>query len=612
LIRPSRKALVCLAALAGLGAASSAREREAGGQEAAAAAVPQDGTDVLVRALRDELERSMTRLSLPQMPRPYYLAYSVLDYDETVVGASFGALITRDREKGRLLRVSVRVGGPELDNTNLFGGFKTFDRPVQLPLEDDYGAIRRRVWLATDDAYKDAVEALEKKRAALSTQAVSSDSAGDFSTATPAHVVVAKHPAAFDWRSAEKLVRDTSALYREYPEIQSGTAVLALASKRRLFVSSEGALVDEPTTLVRFDAVGRAQAEDGMRLERLVSYNARLISGMPDSAVLSQAIHASAADLVQGRLAPAVEDYAGPVLFEPRAATQLLRALIAEQFSGTPAPRGGDARMMQAAQGLESDLASRVGQRVLPAGFSVVDDPRHSEIGGSPALGFFRADDEGVLARAVQLVTDGMLRGLLMSREPRRGFLESNGHGRAGLSGPARGRPANLVFTTMRGLGTDALKRRLVSEVRAAGLTYGIVVRALEEPDLDGDGTPSWMRDRDSLPLPVALFKVGLDGRERPLRGGTLGGIELRTLKTIVAAGREPSVLSYFASSAGGVHAGPLSGARMMIWGIPTSIAAPALLFPDVDVRRIQAPQERPPLLARPKMGPGGPATKLP
>jgi len=593
--------LVLVAASARPAVAADAAKAPRAPEAPRGAVADPDAQSTLVRALGDELARSMSELALPGMPRPYYLSYTVVDYEQLTMGSQFGALVTHDRERARFLRVSVRVGSPALDNTNLFGDFRGFDRPVQLPVEDDYGALRRRVWLATDDAYKDAVEALEKKRAALSTQAASADEVGDFSPAAAARTVEPPAPLKPDEEAVAAMVRNASAVYREFPEVQSGKAAFLAATVRRVFVSSDGAFVDEPRRVVRFDARGDGQASDGMDLQRLVSFTAASIDRLPKAAAIVDAVRASARALAAARKAPLVQDYAGPVLFEPRAAAQLLRALVAEQFSGSPAPRGGDPRMMAGMDGLESDFTGRLGQRVLPAGFSVVDDPSRADLAGQPLLGSYHADDEGVPAQSVQLVTDGMLKTLLMTRAPRREMKGSNGHARVGLSGAPRARPANLVFTTSKGLDNAELKRRLITEVKAAGLQYGILVRSLAEPALAGEGG-GFAHDDSGVPQPVELVKVGLDGKEEVVRGGTLGGLQVRTLKTVVAAGRDPTVLSYFASASGGPRSMPVGGMRMALWGLPTSLAAPALLFPDLDVRRTKAPQSRPPVLVRPDL----------
>ena len=56
---------------------------------------------------------------------------------------------------------------------------------------------------------------------------------------------------------------------------------------------------------------------------------------------------------------------------------------------------------------------------------------------GKGLVGAYDVDDEGVPAQAVKLVTAGRLENYLIGREPVRDFPQSNGHGRAGITGAA-------------------------------------------------------------------------------------------------------------------------------------------------------------------------------
>jgi hypothetical protein len=47
--------------------------------------------DVVMKAMRDEMARSMKELTLENLEKPYFIAYRVVDNDTTGVAASFGA-----------------------------------------------------------------------------------------------------------------------------------------------------------------------------------------------------------------------------------------------------------------------------------------------------------------------------------------------------------------------------------------------------------------------------------------------------------------------------------------------------------------------------------------
>ena len=49
--------------------------------------------------------------------------------------------------------------------------------------------------------------------------------------------------------------------------------------------------------------------------------------------------------------------------------------------------------------GGKSDWITRIGARVLPASVTVVDDPGAKEFHGTPLIGAYAVDDEGVRAQ---------------------------------------------------------------------------------------------------------------------------------------------------------------------------------------------------------------------
>src|SRR4029077_3677946 len=149
-------------------------------------------TDPLGRALRDELARSMARLRLDTLPGPYFVAYRVDEVQTTEANATLGALLHGADAHRRALNVELRVGDYAFDN----GNFLEMPSPTRtmlegsfgsaaLPLDDDYAVIRRQLWLATDGAYKRAVEQLSQKRATLANH-TRTDVLPDFSKETPA------------------------------------------------------------------------------------------------------------------------------------------------------------------------------------------------------------------------------------------------------------------------------------------------------------------------------------------------------------------------------------------------------------------------------------------
>src|SRR5271155_2702858 len=88
----------------------------------ARAQAPQDN-DQTLRAMRDEMARSKTRLELKipgtdQPVRPYYVEYRLLDLDVREIVAQFGTLLESTHNRNRFMDVSARVGSYKLDSSN--------------------------------------------------------------------------------------------------------------------------------------------------------------------------------------------------------------------------------------------------------------------------------------------------------------------------------------------------------------------------------------------------------------------------------------------------------------------------------------------------------------
>ena len=104
--------------------------------------------DVLLSALEDEMERSLEKLQLENEPKPYFVAYTVTEVSSSTATATLGGQLSSNSERSRILNVVVRVGSPQLDNTNFSSMSGNFDLGGILgggppfPLTDNYDEIR--------------------------------------------------------------------------------------------------------------------------------------------------------------------------------------------------------------------------------------------------------------------------------------------------------------------------------------------------------------------------------------------------------------------------------------------------------------------------------------
>jgi predicted Zn-dependent protease len=558
--------------------------------------------DAVVRkALDDELARSMKDLRLGDEPRPYYVAYTIMDPEQATVSASFGAVTAAHAYRGRLLRTDVRVGTPSFDNTN----FEPNGKVDALPIEDDYACLRRELWLRTDEAYKSAVELLARKRAAAESQAGGDDdpNVGDFSKAPPAHVEVPFPKGQVEPDQLRDVVVKLSAIFRDYPEIAGSRVTGTYAVVRRRLATSETTWVDDSSRLTRIEVVADTQADDGMRLRHFVPFTALEPTGLPPLAEMEKGVRAMAAELVAMRKAPVAESGSAAVLFEGLAAAQLTKILLADNLSGTPPPKTASAAGEDGGQ--ESALSTKLGQKVAAPLLSAVDDPLLATgPGKAPLFGAYRVDDEGVPAQRVSVVEHGVLKALLMSRTPRKEIARSNGHARAPRFAGAHAHVGTLVVSAQGpgGADTGLPRKALLSELSRAAKGGGVttyVVRLLDDGLLPPGGDDDFMTmfsfggGGRGAPLvrPLVVYRVA-GGKETLVRGLALENLQPRTLKDITAVGQDAVVYNFIDQGNG-------------FAGIPTSVVAPSLLVSDVDVRRLTGKNRKPPLYPAPGFGAG-------
>ena len=510
---------------------------------------PTSADDPVLQAMQTELDRSKSALKLEGMAAPYYIDYRVIDMDAFATEAAFGALRTEVHARFRFLRVVVRVGDYKQDS--FFGqGQGSMDF---MPLDNDIVALRHQIWLATDNAYKAATEALTAKQAQLKQYTVDQP-VDDFARAEPVVSISPPAKLGFDPQPWNKMLQDASALYKADSQIEAFDSGLNFAAVTRYFVTSEGTVVRSGQTAYDLRIAGTTQAADGMRLDRSHEYSVTDIKQLPSEETLLADTTKLLATLKQLRDAPiADEEYRGPVLFSADAASTVFSDLVGENILGVKPDLGQPART-------KGSFATSYKSRVLPDFLSVVDDPTLASMNGQSLMGNYDIDDEGVKAMPVSVIENGKLMNYLMGREPIRDFPASNGHGRARLPqnypAPSLG---NMIVRASESSTPAELKKKLIELCQQRELPYGYYVETLGPQR-----------------VPRLIYKVwARDGHEELVRGAMFGDLDTRTLRNdLIAAGNDVNVENH-----------PLN--------IPHSIVNPSILFDELEVKRANANKDK-------------------
>ena len=186
-------------------------------------------------------------------------------------------------------------------------------------------------------------------------------------------------------------------------------------STHRYLVNSEGTRTLQPSLIVSVEVEAGTEAADGMRLRHWIPFNASSFDQLPPAQEVAKAIRQMAADLTALRSAPVLDaDYSGPVLLTGQASAEMFARVLAPNLSGQRLPLTDQ----QQAQTTRSELVDRLNRPVLPRFLSVFDDPTAQRIGNQELIGHYQVDDQGVPARRVSLIEQGVLKNFLMSRRP--------------------------------------------------------------------------------------------------------------------------------------------------------------------------------------------------
>ena len=506
------------------------------------------GGDALLEALLTELDRSKAQLKIEQVQAPYYIEYRVNDVDDYDAEAAFGALRESQRVRLRILRVVVRVGDYKQDS--YFG--QGMGETNILPLDNDPIALRHQIWLTTDEAYKAAGQALAEKQAEMKRFSADPNPVDDFSKEP---VVTALEPIVslkIDQANWNKTLEDMTNLYRQYPEIQSVSASARFSAINEYFVDSEGTVTRNGKTTFNLQLNSSAQAEDGMRLSRNPYWMVGRAEELPSREKLLGDVKQALETVIALRKAPIVEEeYRGPVLFAPDAADDVIASLVGSNVVGRKPQPGRPNRTVGA-------FATSYKTRVLPSFLSIIDDPTLKDFQGHSLVGSYEVDNEGVKAKSVNVIENGMLNNYLLGRQPVRDFPASNGHGRAAPGSFPSPSLGVLLLKSADAQSPDDLKKKILQMVTEQGKPYAYRVDTL------GPGNS-----------PRLLYRVFADGHEELVRGAVFSELDVRALRSnLIAVGNDPLVSNR-------------SG------GVPTTIICPSLLFDELEVKRADTSKDK-------------------
>lgn len=566
----------------------------------------QPAADVVMQAMKTEMQRARALRVAGGQDVPYFFEYALDDGRAYSAVASLGGLINERNGRQRVPRTVVRVGDYQSDNTNyVFSGFNFASRfdAGALPEDDDLTALRHQFWLSTDRTFKSALEAIGRKRAAVKSTNQTEEQLADFWKAPPVKMVLPPVVPAIDTAAWRARTVKTSAVFGAYPKVLASGVEFDSLQTVSYLVNSEETEIRFPDHIYFFRIRASGLAPDGGGLRDAAMVHATQPSGLPSEVELERIAKDVGANVTALAAAPMGDAYSGPVLFDGVAAAQLFADVLGSQFA---LPRRPVSEPNRPAPFAPSELEGRLGSKVLPAAFSVVDDPTQKELRGRALIGHYPVDMEGVVPVPLNLIENGTLKSMLLTRQPVKGFSASNGRARIpGQFGHKAAAITNLFIKSSDTTAPADLKKRLLTMIGQRNKPYGIIVRKMDFPstasmdELRRMAAAMGNQGGQIAASPLLVYRVYPDGREELIRGLRFRGLNIRSLRDIVAASDEQYQFDFMGNGA------PMAlvGAGNYIYG--ASVVAPAVLFEDLELERPQVEVPKLPLVPAPELSGG-------
>lgn len=542
--------------------------------------------DPVLTAIHTELERSTpTRknpgLRLDGYEPPYFVAFRVKDATRYQLAAKNGSLVVDEHTRTRKAAADVRVGSYAFDNSNDpdldWVDSDVYQPSNALPLEDQLTPLRHTLWLLADFRYKQALASFLKLKGEGVYRLADPARGPSFSATAPVTHLGPLPSPSFDRQTWLARVKDLSTRLSQHPHLFDTEVSFEVTLDTRWLGTSEGTRLRDARLLYLLRATAWVQADDGVLLEHTFHAYAPTEAALPSPADLERGLDELAKTLLALRTAPILEPFTGPALLEPTATGVLFHEILGHRLEGHRNDEQDDGQT----------FARYLGQPILPAFISLVDDPTLPVLANTPLNGHYAFDEEGVPAERVTLVDRGVLKSFLNARRPGPGATKSNGHGRAeGVRRPVA-RQGNLQVIAHETVTRARLRELLLEEVRRQGKPFGLIIRDLAggQTNTSGYGYQAFKGEAR------AVYKIdAVTGAETLVRGVDLVGTPLTTIGKILAASDEVGVFNGFCGAESGM--------------VPVSASAPATLFSEVELQRSIRPRTRPPVLPNPVIAP--------
>ena len=530
------------------------------------------------KAMKQEMGRSLKKLSQPGGPKPFYIAYKLENLQlYPTVAASLGAsYASQQRDSMLSAYVWVDVGTNKQNSMgyvhDAYYAQHAYRARRMIEIPKGYQALRQSLWQLTDKAYVFASEVYEQKQAYLRTKAVNQKTELPDFVPHKQSSYVEQMPAlsAVAQEMLTKWVRDFSARGKNYPFLEQFYMAVTPIVQEVYYLNSLGGFyqVALPSMHVQWNAKLRNQA--GFKQMRVKEFWLpwKEDIGQKEYDFLSMRTNEFLEDLKTYYPSVEAQNYLGPVLLAPQAAGPFLESVFVKNIQNLKVLLPEKAETVEKT----GTFGDKLGQRVVSNVIDLYDQPDWSYYDGWPLGGFMPVDDEGVAAEPLQLTEHGKLVSLPRTSRPLEKGAVSNGHARLTFTSLPRERLTNLFAQAQSPKTWEELQAELIQKCKELELDYGYILYDFPTGD---DRTIAFAK------------RLYVDGTTEPVYGLQINDLTPRALRDIRSAGDSPFVTQ----TAPGLFKEVLPS---------QSIITPALLLEELDLGPDNKKADKAPFVKKP------------
>lgn len=519
----------------------------------------QQQSDIIFKAMKDEISRSMDGLKAKGMPKPYYIAYQIALQDYFAVKSFMGEeTVTTSSNGDVVINVMMRIGSPKRDNS-FFENTLISTAEEQLP-SFSYDSIRKALWLQTDDVYKQALDQYTKKEAYFKKKEIKQESP-DFS---PAETVSDKANFKFKPYDKEFLVNLAKKMSAQgnVKEIKKFYTNITLLQQPEFYLSSEGAEYIKDNSAIVIFLQSEADTPKGFPLAASKSLVYKDIKELPSEEELINTAKDFALEMQAAVKSPKGEAFIGPVLLQDDAANYLFQKVFAKNIVRTK-----KVYSLSSEKDLSmGEFATKKGLKIMPLDFDVTDEPQRKTYKGKKLLGYYTVDEEGVAPEEIKLVSNGKLTDLPATRSSGK----TNGHARSAVYTDSlypHAFVSNLFFSPKHTFPREELKNKLMKACRKENLDYCYIIRRF-----DANNMTAYRVDAKT-------------GEETLMHGFETPTLSTRTLRDIIASGNDFKAYNFYSGTTPSY-----------------SIVSPSVILEELELKPSQAENKKPPKLEKPDL----------